>query len=301
MIVDSAKVAAALRTFKLALLKGFNTTEPIVDPIAIVDPVPSTEVENIGATANLQMREWLGAREIRNVREFSHMVALKPYENTLGIEKIKFNTDKYKRYTRLIQEMGQQAKYLHPRLLAEILEGTSPALGYDGLALGAATHKIGTVSYNNTSTDVLSIDALKSARNWFGTLKNPSKEPMAITPTHLITSHTGTAYDIADELMTSESVVIDTVLTKNPMKGKYKHIAHPWISNQDWWALAALSGPDRPVLLYPYNKGVQFTHITSDQNKHVFDTGEYLFGGEYWTVGAVGAWYTIRTSDGSGS
>jgi phage major head subunit gpT-like protein len=307
MLVNLDKVQNAQRVYRTGLFKAFSEAPVIVEPIALVQQIETGEVEVIASLVNTAMREMLGERVVKSFTHEKFIIALKEYENTIGVPVKDFEDDKWNLYMPKINGMGLAAAVLKSRLVAGILEGTLGAKGYDGLALGADAHptiKVGdsSTTYDNLVTTVLSRAAYETAKtNYFATLVDDSGDPAGISPTHIVVKLDSAADIKATELFEASHIFEDSVMKPNPYQNKLKIIRNPYIVSGTFWAMLCLDRPDsKPVLLYPRYAQPEFTALTDPESDHVFKRREYLFGTYYRVAAAVGNWMLAYISTGTG-
>jgi phage major head subunit gpT-like protein len=121
-----------------------------------------------------QMREWLGGKQGKNFREQSLTITNKDWESTLEVSLKDLRRDKTGQLQIRIGELAERAMAHDAKLISDLIEnGTGTTLGacYDGLALFADTHSVGS---SGTIDNELSVDisALPVATN--GTTTDPS-------------------------------------------------------------------------------------------------------------------------------
>lgn len=79
-----------------------------------------------------QMREWVGDRVVKSIKEFGYTVSNKKNEATLGVSRTDIEDDNLGQYRTLAQAMGQEASDFYSRELAKILVAGAASLCYDG-------------------------------------------------------------------------------------------------------------------------------------------------------------------------
>jgi phage major head subunit gpT-like protein len=299
MIINQAALTQLFTAFKTHFNMGYGGVVSNIE--AVITPIPMTTraIRLVGIKEFSFMREWVGPRQHKNLEAYGFTVEARKYEDTVDVERDDIEDDNYGQYGNMFQALGVGAADLDGRLVAEILEGTHAQLGYDGLALGAATHEMGSTTYDNLSTNVLNRANLKTAANWFGSLKDDAGKKLPISPTHLITCDTGSANDMANELLTSPTLVEGGVMVANDQKGRFQHLKLPHISSATWWALACLNRPYRPVLFLPRTKA-ELTSVNKPEDPQVFELDKYSYGVRRRVNVAPGPWQTIYISTGTG-
>jgi len=303
-ILNLPSVADAERLYQASLFKSFDQAVIFVEPLALIQPVATGEVEVIGALANTQMEEWLGERVIKDISLEAYTIAVKTYSNAVGIPVNAFEDDKWGLYTSKINAMGQSAGQLESRLIAAIYEGTASATGYDSKALLANDHPVldpedKTTTVDNYVTATLSRTSYEAARLHFASQVDDSGEPLGIVPSHILVKEGGAADIAATELFEAQQIY-DTVLKPNPYVGKVQVIRNPYISSSTFWCLLVLNRIEKPVILFRRYDRPQFTLISAPESSERFLRDRILAGTKYRCFAAVGPYYTAYGSTGAG-
>jgi phage major head subunit gpT-like protein len=85
-------------------------------------------------------REWLGERVVNNVAAHDYSIKNKTFENTVGIDREKFEDDQFGTYTTLFKAMGEEAARFPSRLVFGFLKTANAQLCYDGQYLCDTDH-----------------------------------------------------------------------------------------------------------------------------------------------------------------
>ncbi|GHV76496.1 head protein [Spirochaetia bacterium] len=148
MIITST-VLNALRT---ALRDEFRTRMADIDakPIwrLLATIIPSSTQSNtygwLGAFP--QMREWVGDRVIKDMKEFAYQIANRKFESTLGVDRVDIEDDNLGQYRVMAREMADEYERFMNRNVAALLTGGFANLCYDGQKFFDADHPV----YPNT-------------------------------------------------------------------------------------------------------------------------------------------------------
>lgn len=79
-----------------------------------------------------QMREWVGSRVIKSMKESGYQIPNKKYEATLGVDRTDIEDDNLGIYSTIAQSMGQEANDFLDREVAKLLKNGFGSLCYDG-------------------------------------------------------------------------------------------------------------------------------------------------------------------------
>lgn len=93
-----------------------------------------------------QMREWLGDRVVKDMKEAAYEIQNKKYEATLGVERTDIEDDNLGHYRAIAQSMGQEVVDFDDRQLAKLFKNGFSSLCYDGQNFFDADHPL----YPNT-------------------------------------------------------------------------------------------------------------------------------------------------------
>ena len=96
--------------------------------------VPSTTASNTyGWLGDFpKLREWVGDRVVKDIKEAGYSISNKLYEATLGVQRTQIEDDQYGHYSPIAKSMGQEAAQHPDRLLQTLITGAGAALCYDG-------------------------------------------------------------------------------------------------------------------------------------------------------------------------
>ncbi len=89
-----------------------------------------------------QMREWVGNRVIKDMKEHSYAIENKKYEATLGVQRTDIEDDNIGQYKTLAQAQGQEAVDFFWRRIAALLMDGVTDLCYDGQPFFDTDHPV---------------------------------------------------------------------------------------------------------------------------------------------------------------
>lgn len=132
MIINRASLTILHTAFKTAFQGGFAGFESQRNVVAT--EVPSTTSENIYGWLGQfpKMREWLGDRVIKNLKQHDYAIRNKTFESTIGVPREAIEDDQYGVYTPMATEMGRSAAEHPDELVFGLLANGFTQTSYDG-------------------------------------------------------------------------------------------------------------------------------------------------------------------------
>lgn len=132
MIISKQALRTMAIAFKAAFLRGFEGAPG--DWAQIATEVPSTTgEEEYGWLGQFPgMREWIGARLIKNLAQHGYTIRNKSWEDTVGVPVPKIEDDSYGMYAPLMEELGRAAKDHPDQLVFGLLANGFSKTCYDG-------------------------------------------------------------------------------------------------------------------------------------------------------------------------
>ena len=135
MAVITAAILQALNTgVKKNFQDGYKQMSAASFWQQVATLVPSTTASNTyGWLGDFpKMREWVGDRVVKDIKESGYAITNKLYEATLGIQRSQIEDDQFGHYSPIAMSMGQEAAQHPDRLLQALITGAGAALCYDG-------------------------------------------------------------------------------------------------------------------------------------------------------------------------
>lgn len=135
MAIVTAALLEALRT---GLRREFNTTYQAALAATfyrdVATVVPSSSKSNTyGWLGDFpDMREWVGDRVVKDMKEQGYEIVNKLYESTVGVQRVQIEDDNLGIYTPMAQSMGAAAARHPDQLIAGLLGAGEATLCYDG-------------------------------------------------------------------------------------------------------------------------------------------------------------------------
>jgi phage major head subunit gpT-like protein len=135
MAVITAEILQALNTgVKKNFQDGYAQMRAGAFWDQVATLVPSTTASNTyGWLGDFpQLREWVGDRVVKDIKESGYSIANKLFEATLGVQRTQIEDDQFGHYSPIAKSMGQEAAQHPDRLLQALITGAGAALCYDG-------------------------------------------------------------------------------------------------------------------------------------------------------------------------
>lgn len=131
-IVSKPLVQALFVTFKKNFQDGIKTAEP--DYLRIATVVPSNTAQNIYAWLGLfpKMREWVGKRVIKSMKEEGYAITNKLYEATVGVPRTAIEDDTVSQYSTIMKQAGKSAARYPGELIWKLIKNGESQTCYDG-------------------------------------------------------------------------------------------------------------------------------------------------------------------------
>ena len=142
MILNGGNLAILDRAFKASFQKGFDGAQSMYQEVATTVP-SSTAIEDYGWLGDIPgMREWIGDRQINNLKQHGYTIKNKSFESTVGVNRDHIEDDQYGIYAPMFEMLGQNGK-VHPDVLVFGLMASGFATPcYDGQYFFDSDHPV---------------------------------------------------------------------------------------------------------------------------------------------------------------
>lgn len=133
MIVTGASLAALQVVFSKAFQTGYSATRPESDFIKITTQIESSGASNMYGWMGKspKMREWVGSRQLKNMKTYNYTIANKDFEATVPVDRNDIEDDNLGLYSPLMEEMGVSAAQHPDSLTFGLLREGNVTLCYD--------------------------------------------------------------------------------------------------------------------------------------------------------------------------
>lgn len=142
MIINRSTLDHLTRGFKASFQRGFAGVAPLWGKVATLVP-SSTASEDYGWLGKIPgMREWIGDRQINNLKQHDYNIKNKSFENTVGVDRDHIDDDQFGIYAPMMETLGQTAAE-HPDILVfGLLAAGFATRCYDGQYFFDADHPV---------------------------------------------------------------------------------------------------------------------------------------------------------------
>lgn len=170
-----------------------------------------------GIGTSPQLREWIGGKDAKSFSEQSLVISNKDFESTIEIPVKDLRRDKTGFLNARISELMQRAVTHEAKLLSDLIEngdGTTIASCYDGKALWADNHSVGS---SGTIDNKISVDISALPVSVNGTITDPSVAEFvhaALAGVSQIQSFKDDQGEPINEFANSFTVMVPTGLSK---------------------------------------------------------------------------------------
>lgn len=140
MIITKASLAAAFIGFNSAFQGGIGTFTSQLALLAMTTKSNTSEEKYPWMKDLPGFREWLGERVVNNVAAHDYAIKNRTFENTVGIDRERFEDDQLGTFATLFKAMGEETARFPDRLVFDFLKNANTKLCYDGQYLCDTDH-----------------------------------------------------------------------------------------------------------------------------------------------------------------
>jgi phage major head subunit gpT-like protein len=284
-MITSATLNGLRTQFRNDYQKAYSLAPNWYNQISTTIP-SSTKLNTYGWAADLpQMREWVGERVVRNMKEYAYTLLNKEWELTYAVKRTDIEDDSLGIYTMTFAGLGTQAKKHPDLLLRDVIQAGQNTPCYDGLSFFNTSHYVdpldaakGTYSNYSASGMALTSANYESVRATMMAYKGTSGIEMGIIPNVLLVppSLEVTAKRIVKSSMVPSAA--GTAPEDNQLQGTAEIIVAPELANQPtrWYLLSTTMGI--MPFVYQLRQAAEFVMLTNPQDPNVFSLNEFRFG-----------------------
>lgn len=286
MIIKNSTVQALRTNFGRQFQSAFDSAPTFYDQLCTT-VASSTGVNTYAFLDRIpKMREWVGPRQIQNLKEYGAQITNLDYESTIGVDRNDIEDDNLGVYAPLMSELGRQARKWPDQLLKAALQAGTSATGFDGVAFFSGTHPLsGSNQSNNYTSTALSVANYASTRAAMMGLVGADGEPLGVMPDLLVVPPQleGTARTILNAEMIADT---NGGGTTNVWRGSSRLLVVPELANQaTTWYLVDSSKGVRPFI-FQQRKAPSLVMRDGPTDDNVFFDRQVVFGAD--ARGAVG-------------
>lgn len=132
LIINAGNLAILKRAFSAAFKNGFGRNASLWAKVATLVP-SSTSSQDYGWIGKIPgMREWIGDRQINNLKQHDYNIKNKSFESTVGVDRDEIEDDQYGVYTPIMEMLGENAAEHPDELIFALLAAGFASPCYDG-------------------------------------------------------------------------------------------------------------------------------------------------------------------------
>jgi len=151
LVINAGNLAILKRAFHAAFKKGFGNPVSLWQKVATLCP-SSTRTNDYGWLGKIPgMREWIGDRQVNNLKLHSYSIKNKSFESTIGVDRDDIDDDQYGQYTPMMEMLGQNAADHPDELVFALLAAGFETPCYDGQYFFDTDHPVIDADGNETS------------------------------------------------------------------------------------------------------------------------------------------------------
>ncbi len=247
------------------------------------------------------MREWIGDRELGNLKAATYTIMNKDFEATISVKRKDIEDDNVGVYTPMIQMLGNNVANSRDEIVFDLLKSGFVEKCYDGKPFFSANHKIGKTIVSNAGSEKLNRARFQTALADMQSIQNSAGKPMrlfmgtgASAPLLVVGPRLRA---LADELVTLSTLAAGGA---NPDYQRARLLVLPELTGiaADYWMLLDTSKPVKPMILQ-VRKEPEFMRMDSSTDEAAFMRGEYRYGFDDRKNAGFGLWQLAYGSDGS--
>ena len=150
MIINTGNLQILNQGFNASFMQGWDSVAPTWQQVAMEIP-STTDAENYGWLEQIPgMREWIGQRQIHNLKSTGVSVKNRDWEHTLGVDVNAIEDDKFGTFALAFKMQGEVVRSHPDGLVWGLLPGGFTDTGLDGQYFFDSDH----VGYNAAKAEV---------------------------------------------------------------------------------------------------------------------------------------------------
>jgi phage major head subunit gpT-like protein len=229
-----------------------------------------------------------------------HIIPTRTYEATVAVPRTAVEDDQYGAIERAARGLASEFfRFVHQSYIDVLANGTALTT-FDGLPLLTNNPNARGPNNVNLVSQQLSIESLTAGIQAMGLYTEPDGRPLGMRPTHLLVGPANefTAKNIVQSQQLIRSGSTDRVMGEaNPWAGTLTVLVSSYITDGDWYLIAAGANEYRPVIMVERSDvPVEFVAHTSPDHESVFRRDSYEYGTRARVGFGAGAWYAVYAS-----
>ncbi len=305
-LVGSANLAAINTAFDTSANQVFSLmAQGAYQTIAQTIPADGTSIELVVADGLPQARQWIGAKNIFDLRAYKVNVTRKAYEATIALPRMQVDGDKSGILGQRIADLPKRAPSMYnAAVMAAFLANT--ALGYDGQALLANSHPNTAGNADNLEAAALTLALFNTAVQAIELRTDELGEPLGLYPKKLVVGPatrllamqlTGSTrpYAVNTSGVEGASSVVGVMNVENYTGGMMDVLVDARITGNQWLMVDDSHAGIRPFYLAEFRSPVAIPQIDPSGDAR-FLLDEYRWSVEFDIAIVPGAWQCCHGS-----
>ncbi|MFZ4537823.1 Mu-like prophage major head subunit gpT family protein [Propionivibrio sp.] len=300
MIVNKDTLSSLFISLKTTFNNAFSTAESQWQKIAMKVPSSTGQNDYLWLSKFPKMKKWIGDKNVKALEAAKYTIVNDDWEATVEVDRNDIDDDNLGIYGPQAQMAGESAKQLPDEIVADLVNNSFVAKGFDGQYFFDTDHLVAGASVSNKGTKALAISTVALAMASYGAYRTAMKKfkddegrPLAVAPNILLVPPA--LEDTANLLMTTDRLEDGK---PNPYKGTATVVVEPRLTSDTAWFLLDTTKPVKPFI-YQERKAPVFVQQTDPQAADVFNRKKFKFGAEARAAGGYGFWQLGFGSDGT--
>lgn len=296
LVINAASLAAMYKNFKTIFNEAYAAALPQYDKISLTVPSGTSSEVYAWMGSFPKMREWIGDRQISNLKAQDWTIRNKDWEATVAVPRNNILDDQYGIFSPIIRAMGASARTHPDEIIFSLLNNAFAALGYDGKAFFASNHTFG----SNKGTAVLTSTSFGQAIAAVKSIKDDKGRPLFIGTEPLTLVVPPALEEKARTILNADYISVTGGSTQNnPWKGASGLVISAQLTSATAWFLLVEFNGLKP-LIFQQRQAPEFVSKEDPQTSdHVFMKKEYLYGADSRDNAGYGLPQLAYGSDGS--
>ena len=284
--LNSQTLKTISKAFKDEFNRVFKEYPTNYDKVATVVKAKAISVDYAWLGDIPNMREWIGDRELKDLKAYKYTITKKRFEATIEIDRDHIIYDTLGVVKPRIQSMAAAAKTHYDELVFGLLEKND--ICYDGKKF-FGEHKLGKKTYTNLFNLDLTQENFLKVRAFLMSIRSESNRNLKIKPNLLVIPPQ--LEEKALKILKSDQIDGTTNITKNMAD----ILVSSELTDEKSWYLTDTTKPIKPLILQ-ISKPITFTAMDKPDDEAVFMRAAFRYGVDAEHNAGYGLWQLIAKS-----
>lgn len=287
MILNDVNLAAAREVNQALFYESLRAVPPLWPNFCTRMQITGSQCTHHHLAELGMPRQWLGPREITQLRAESVTIVDVEWEKSVGVLRKELEDDDLGIIKPRIMNLAQtMISFQDKRAIDRLILGFTAINGHDGVTFFASTHPRdgGLANQNNTANSALSDANFNAAYASMASLTDRAGVPLGLLPRLLMTGPHWRA--------TAKSIVEVEYLASGASNPNYKtveYLMNPWITGHHWFLFAEVAG--MKAWLQQFRTEVEFEAQDTALSDNLFMNGELRYGARQRFESGPALWY----------